>query len=1268
MSNHHPDTPGPGDPAAFWRNPRAPRPLPNQLMDVTDDAVAMALRGNAREAIGRPGALTDAERAALDAGKHVLRVGPQNPTGREPDITLDLSDMDPADQLRAQEMLAGMGASSGVEVTELTEAPTIPAALLPSATLPDEWMTKPKSAKQREGLQRLYDYGMLPPEVAITARAAGHVTGPGAIEEPPGDRDDILEEFGYPRGTAANLVTWEKYFQSMAARDEAAIAQLVYDRNLLPRHAAAVAKALGLLKGPGATDEIIPTSSDQSRLIDEIRTATSVATWTQLMKRLTDSWDDSPPVSKLARTDVTTTVIKGWQRLMADMERDGQRYYLQYAFDLATLPHHAAEVAKDLGMVTGHGQRWRLASDDPAEQEALDAARYARTADEWISRIGVLEMMGVIYTADDPRIRPADAETAESHAYRDGVRDSLPDWEQWLREMKRGDALDALQLFYQRGTLPHHVAELAEQLGLINPAAPALNDQTLIWDAEQRRLMDLAHRAVTVDQWSQLVRHVMDYEREHNFEAHPEVDALAKLTGFTVTPLTSKHRKEWKRLFRKIAADQSAQYLQAIHDHDLIPAAVVGIARDMDLISGPGNTKPVRGNGLDDRRKLAACRDATTPNAWAMAFAYAAPIADREYGGLSLLDPARLHADGREAVMQSYTEWRDYLTTLADKGMAPSLQMIHDRGLLPAHAAVVAAELELITGPGATTRIEATNADEQVLFERLAKAATVAEFGEAMNAVMRMLDPLTDPAPETTAANTLDPLRRLRGQHGLVEPGLIDDVISDVIRNTEHTDSPNLTRAARGARNPLGAPVEEPGLPVEVDYDQDGQLYVQMGDYDGKPAVTIGPADGGGQELVLDFTKSEAEEALLRRYDPRDDADHGESRWRPDSPPPEPTPWDPYNPRKLPELRELLVKGFYTEENVNRIAGRLAVEGPDNARVNVARMMVHEEVMLRLKPARLFSVTGEMTGYVQATAERLPDGWEVAADDVPSVAGLMVFGQPIYSTQLDTVAGRQYNGEIVAVSWGPTERRLELPEGCEDAVALTFWSALDYNLAAWHLYEATCQMLDEYRAKVDPRDTTALDKIEELAARRTREWAETFVRREQPPMIVFGQTMVAFGDTGPVFIEYDQDTALRYAWNEDDAERQLVRTVLAAWLLMKQEKTTEIIERPQDRKKARRHASKGMDTSPVQVVRINRPNKPTSAQEDDQNKAKGAKKVYHCSFEVSAHWRRYHVGEGRQTVKRVWIAPYLAGDATKPFKAKKSGAGTVNLLDRPPTE
>ncbi len=125
--------------------------------------------------------------------------------------------------------------------------------------------------------------------------------------------------------------------------------------------------------------------------------------------------------------------------------------------------------------------------------------------------------------------------------------------------------------------------------------------------------------------------------------------------------------------------------------------------------------------------------------------------------------------------------------------------------------------------------------------------------------------------------------------------------------------------------------------------------------------------------------------------------------------------------------------------------------------------------------------------------------------------------------------------------------------------------------------------------------------------------------------------MVLPATADPVrFADLDEDTA---------ADRTLVSTVAAAWLLMEQPQLVDRTRLDAD-KQARATASRLGYTDPaVSIVDLRRQYVPDLREETG---TEGGRRYMH-RWVVSGHWRNQRVGSGRAEVRRTWVTPYVKG-------------------------
>jgi hypothetical protein len=147
------------------------------------------------------------------------------------------------------------------------------------------------------------------------------------------------------------------------------------------------------------------------------------------------------------------------------------------------------------------------------------------------------------------------------------------------------------------------------------------------------------------------------------------------------------------------------------------------------------------------------------------------------------------------------------------------------------------------------------------------------------------------------------------------------------------------------------------------------------------------------------------------------------------------TPWQAPDPHEVVRFRAEILDSLQTTpvflSTVVALAGGNGTLHLSSDPTMAAGKLLADETV-RLRTARLYSVTKDMTEVAVAAGESLPT-WKVLPQDIPASAGLMVFDSPIavYDTPNYPVPV-----QIVAASWGPTQY-------LDDVVWLTFWSMAD---------------------------------------------------------------------------------------------------------------------------------------------------------------------------------------------------------------------------------
>ena len=350
------------------------------------------------------------------------------------------------------------------------------------------------------------------------------------------------------------------------------------------------------------------------------------------------------------------------------------------------------------------------------------------------------------------------------------------------------------------------------------------------------------------------------------------------------------------------------------------------------------------------------------------------------------------------------------------------------------------------------------------------------------------------------------------------------------------------------------------------------------------------------------------------------------------------TEWNPPEPQQMPTFRDDLLDIIQRPMVLTNTA--IALENgngtirPDMEDTDVAAaLMLHDEKR-RLEHAQLYSVTDEMTQVADRLGTKLK-AWEVRRDDLPSLYGLMVFGEPIGSYPSHFKFEDAKKVDIIAVSWGPS---LIVPRSEEsNFVWLTFWSL--------HNHEVGVSSIMKHNKRITLREAREMqhaigdyawddEALLSFEASHVRTWSKKHSRE---------------------FDSNDGHVAkpTTAAW---------VQTVRATWLLMKSQKgknerrIADVEDVPLRRNLRRRLEREGLPTSPVQVVHLHKRNERTTTREHASGYTVKVRSV------VTGHVRMQPY-RSRGVVEPIWIEDHVRGPDGAPFSQKRE---KVHVLDRPP--
>jgi hypothetical protein len=332
--------------------------------------------------------------------------------------------------------------------------------------------------------------------------------------------------------------------------------------------------------------------------------------------------------------------------------------------------------------------------------------------------------------------------------------------------------------------------------------------------------------------------------------------------------------------------------------------------------------------------------------------------------------------------------------------------------------------------------------------------------------------------------------------------------------------------------------------------------------------------------------------------------------------------WQCPDPRQLPELR-------------GKLAGWLAKQGPEfylrcllhgsqevrpPGPLPTAAAWLAQQEHRRILSGDLYWVSAEMTELAHHAGCQL-SRYELYEHDLPSRSGFMVFQNPIArATDSDGVAV-----DIVAVSWGllpPSTPLLQRHDTASGPVELVIGHDWVHGAICCTFYSDHHSYQRRLHRFPDP---------------------DRPLPQDHAPVLPDNEMLGALNHP-----EQFPDGDLTSTWG---------KTVIAAWLLMRQPVTAHSTERP-PRPARRRLQRAGLPTGDVQLIHVRRPQRRPTPRTPDTSEA--GEREYTVRWWVEGHWRRYHVGPGRSRTERRWISPYLAGPDDKPVQ----GTERVKIWDR----
>lgn len=336
--------------------------------------------------------------------------------------------------------------------------------------------------------------------------------------------------------------------------------------------------------------------------------------------------------------------------------------------------------------------------------------------------------------------------------------------------------------------------------------------------------------------------------------------------------------------------------------------------------------------------------------------------------------------------------------------------------------------------------------------------------------------------------------------------------------------------------------------------------------------------------------------------------------------------WNPPQPRELPawraDLAERMQSQIELETHANVLAhGKGTLHPPASSPIQAAQILLDEEYN-RLANAELYFVSADMSRLAVAAGASLPD-YQVAAEDLPTTSGLMVFGEPI-GGYLNTDADDEWL-PIVAVSWG-----LSGAVPSSGGTWLTFWTPGNHEWIARRLHRNHGVSMPQ--------------------ARRTARRMRGDLAWDNEALLSFGANEVTVADaTNPIAPgRVADDTSVA-----GESTVGWVQAVRAAWLLMTQPGVTDVAAEHVSKSVRRRAERDGYRLDDIRVVRIrHRADSPHPAGEATEGR------TYRVRWAVRGHWRnQWYPSQERH--RPLWINPHIKGPDGAPLHT----SDTVHVLD-----
>lgn len=314
----------------------------------------------------------------------------------------------------------------------------------------------------------------------------------------------------------------------------------------------------------------------------------------------------------------------------------------------------------------------------------------------------------------------------------------------------------------------------------------------------------------------------------------------------------------------------------------------------------------------------------------------------------------------------------------------------------------------------------------------------------------------------------------------------------------------------------------------------------------------------------------------------------------------------------------LLAGSKFRDLIVGTLAGSTTMRSPGAGlpRSKSAFVEVPGLIHAHLRFSEVFRVSADMTDLITHAATLLDDTDRWNPSLLPTEAGFVRFDKPLV---LNDARGNEML--IHAMTWGPAqlvsshERQNTLAGPLDDeATFITMWNDMDVEPDHY-----LAQMLEEHGSF-----------LRKVAGR----WS--FIGGE---VLVSGQRM------GPALLDPAQigvtDPAVSTPFTNNH------RLVMAMCMLMDQTIVTTAKEKPNIHSR-RRAKERKMPQADITVVTLRR--RSVSNTEATPNESG---REWHYRWVVRGHWRWARVGEGRQQVRRVWVAGHVKGPEDKPLRITK---------------